>query len=192
MTLPEREDPFAPHGRLPGQVFRQPESLGFLLTDSAVVGSRDLEVVLEVLARRYADEEVRGVVRADVEAAHERHNLQPINVPPGETEGVTEWLRHVAPGRTEPLYVDARVLAFFGQSGLWGLWCDQDRELAVLGMPKLDLGEIRDLLHARADWPWYEAPEVAEIVGPSFYPNPVPDEFIQRVREAYASARLHN
>lgn len=182
---------FDKRGRLPGQVFRDSESLGFLLTESALITAAECWSIMQTLARRFGDQAVFAEVVDDL---REQDSRRPLETFESETipsdDAFARWLREPQRTRTEPLYVDARIIAVTGSSGAWGLWFDQDKELAVLGVPATALGAVRDELYAEGDWPWHDASNVAELLGSAFEPQPVPEALVRQIRRSYAPARV--
>jgi len=181
---------FERQNRLPGQVFKDPDRLRFLLTDSALITDAECWQILQMLARRFED---RAVVAEVVEDLHEggASPLAPlVTAANGSGEAFVRWLRQRQDARIEPLYIDARIVAVGGDSAAWGLWFDQDKELAVLGVPSATLDPVRDQLAAVSTWPWHEASNVAELLGPAFEPQGVPDELVREIKRSYASVRV--
>jgi hypothetical protein len=146
---------------------------------------------VQTLARRFGDQ---AVVAEVVEDLREQDSKPPLETFETETiasgETFVRWLRESQSTRTEPLYVDARIIAVAGSSGAWGLWFDHDKELAVLGVPSTTLGAVRDELDAEGGWRWHDASEVGELLGPAFYPQPVPEALVRQIRRSYAPARV--
>lgn len=121
--------------------------------------------VLSNLGRRFGDQRLVGGDLRGSEAAIE--HLPRLDMAlPASAPAFLPWLRQIAPGRSEPLYVDARIVAFVGDSLLWGLWVNQDAELAILGLPRVELGTLREELGAWGGGPWYEAVEVEKHTVP--------------------------
>lgn len=182
---------FDRRGRLPGQVFRGSENLGYLLTDSALITAPECWRILTVLARRFGDQ---AIIADVVEDLWDRDHCPPLQAfetaANDSSDAFAAWLRVAQGGRTEPLYVDARIIAITGGSGSWGLWFDQDKELAVLGIPLSQLGAVREDLAAESEWPWHQVADVAELLGPAFEPRPVPETLLRELRRSYASVRV--
>lgn len=177
--------------RLPGQVFLSPEELGYQLTDSAVLTEPEFWSILGMLCGQFDDRYVFGRVLDDLRAQAGLGQLPFLELSPDASrEDFQTWVRARDPARTEPLYIDGRTIVFCGDTGRWGIWIDQDRELAVLGIPATSLGATREGLAALSDWPWYEAAEIRELLSASFYPDPVPEDVVREIRRAFAVARV--
>lgn len=180
---------FETTAKLPGQVFRSPAQFGFQFADSASLVTREAWIILCDLAERYGDQQIVGQVVDDL-----RSDEAGIKTLPALDLAITAspdlflaWLRGKGPNRSEPLYVDGRTIAVAGDSGAWGLWVDQDKELAVLGVPRGSLGTIREALAVPGVGPWYEAAEVDQILGPAYYPKQVPLQLVRELRQQYAA-----
>lgn len=191
---PEMSRRFRRRERLPAQVFRNPNELGYLFTDAAVLTARDFWMVLSGLARKFEEERVVGEVIEDRQAEGNASNSDN-SLPPFEAKcdaspaALRSWLNYVAPTRPEALYIYARVVAFAGDGSIWGVWCDQDNELCILGVPWEDLGSIRDWVGSMIDWPLYDATEIDALLAPASYPENPPEEFLRRIRRSFGSAR---
>lgn len=173
--------------RLPDQVFREPAELGFAFTDSAVLTAAEGWEILKSCARYFGDDKICGVVVEDL-AAETRVSAPPsLKVEADSTrELYINWLDQEEAGSHSPLYIDARVIAFAGSSGKWGIWIDQDTELAVLGAPASSLASI--VASTQAAFPWLPARAVADILAPSFHPEPVSPEMVARLYRAYGES----
>ena len=65
---------------------------------------------------------------------------------------------------------------------------DQDQELAVLGAPRTQLVSVAE---RQVDgFEWVSASDVADLLAPSFYPEPVSAEFLDRLTGAYADSLI--
>jgi len=184
-------DVFDTRASLPRQVFRRSGELGFQLTDSANLTRPAAWEVFQKLAACFGDQRIVGMVIVDLRSTDE--SIQPLPFldlsADAPRERYTEWLRRKGAQRSEPLYVDARTFVVNGGSGAWGLWSDQDRELAVLGVPRRAIGTMRDVLAGEDLGPWYEAAEVEQVLGPAFHPHAVPAALLREFRRSYAAVR---
>lgn len=177
--------------KLPHQVFKRSELLGYQLADSAAITMPGAWGVLSRIATRLGDHRIVGAVIDDL-----RFNDPAIERLPALDESplagpapIGEWLRRRGHNRSEPLYVDARTLAFAGDSQSWGVWADQDIEIVILGVPGGTLGDVREMLAAQDVGPWYEAAEVEQVLGPAYHPNPAPARLLREFRRSYAAVR---
>lgn len=182
---------FTTSQRLPGQVFQRPAQLGFQLADSSVATTSEMWSVLSNLSRRFGDHRLVGVVTDDLR--HREATIEPLagldlDLPATEND-LLAWLRRIGPGRSEPLYVDARIVAFVGDSRRWGAWVDQDTELAILGFPRSQLGPVREELTASGGGPWFEASDVDNVLGPAYFPKVAPAEVLRELRRNYGAVR---
>jgi hypothetical protein len=174
--------------RLPDQVFRGSAELGFLFADAALLTAEEGWGLLKACARQFSDEEIFGVVVDDL--AESRRTTTPILTiePASPRELFINWLDQEEVGGQGPLYVDARVLAFCGSTGKWGVWIDQDRELAVLGAPLQSLNGVA--ASTRPGFSWLTAREAADLLAPSFHPDPVSPELLEQLDKAYGRSSL--
>lgn len=174
--------------RLPDQVFKGPAELAFLFADSALLTAGEGWRLLKACARRFSDDQISAVVVEDM--AGVRASTTPVLEiePESPRELFINWLDQEESESGSPLYVDARVLAFAGVSWQWGVWIDQDRELAVLGAPIHALSTIA--ASTLPKFSWLPAREVADLLAPSFYPDPVSPELLERLNHAYGKSSL--
>jgi len=108
--------------------------------------------------------------------------------PEATRELYINWLDERRSNGDGLLYIDARTVAFTGSSEKWGLWIDQDQELAVLGAPRTQLVSVAE---RQVDgFEWVSASDVADLLAPSFYPEPVSAEFLDRLTGAYADSLI--
>jgi hypothetical protein len=177
------EQRFDLSARLPDQVFREPADLGFVFADAALLTATEGWQVLRACARQFADDEIRAVVVEDLSGTT-RSTTPALTIEPERPrELLINWLAQTDVESDSPLYVDARVIAFAGSSGKWGIWLDQDRELAILGAPFDSLKAIA--ASTEPAFSWLPVGEVADLLAPSFYPDPVSPELIERLERAY-------
>lgn len=174
--------------RLPDQVFRGSAELGFLFADASLLTAEEGWGLLKACARQFGDDEIFAVVVDDL--AEARRTTTPIlNIEPeSPRELFINWLDQEEVGDQGPLYVDARVLAFSGSTGMWGVWIDQDRELAVLGAPADSLKGIA--VSTEPAFSWLPVGNVVDLLAPSFHPEPVSSELIACLERAYDRPNL--
>lgn len=173
--------------RLPEQVFRKPEDLAFAFSDSAVLTAPEGWQVLKSCAQHFGDEKICGVVVEGLAAATTSSTVPRLSIAPEATREVyINWLDHEEAGTQSPLYIEARIIAFTGSTGKWGIWIDQDRELAVLGAPIASLALIT--ASSQSAFPWVSSRAVGDILAPSFYPATVPLELLDRLNRTYGDS----
>lgn len=181
------ESRFKVGGTLPGQVFRRPEQLGFMLTDNAFLTFPEAGRFLGELESRFG----RGALIAAVITDRQEPGGQAAPLPvlklpiSGARTGLRAWLDYEATDRTEPLYIYAKEVAITGLSGQWGLWVDQSSELAILGVATSRFKSVRTWFEKAFDWPWSNAAELESMLAPSFDPNEVPAPFLRALQGSY-------
>ncbi len=169
--------------RLPQQVFKHSSDLGFLFADSALLTAREGWESLKACAKRFGDCEIHSLVVQDLAKVRGSTTASLSIDVDSPRELFINWLDQEEPGIESPLYVDARVVAVSGSSGQWGLWIDQDWELAVLGAPVQSLRAV--VASTQLALGWVAARDVSDLLEPSFHPMPVPSAVVDQLRAAY-------
>jgi len=179
---------FLPESRLPDQVFVGAHRLGFRFTDSATLTSNDFWSFLTRCAVIANDAEVFGAVidNARQQVAGSRHRELQLD-PSATRECYLDWLDSARAGTELPLSVDARVIAFTGTTASWGVWIEQDRELAVFGGGSMLLEHLERA--STADVGWVQSEEIEGLLAPSFYPEPVPRSLLSKLASAYGPSQ---
>ncbi|HEY0928370.1 MAG TPA: hypothetical protein VGE27_00510 [Gemmatimonas sp.] len=186
MTRPEKtiHGRFDIAARLPEQVFRRPDELVFAFSDSALLTAFGGWEILKACAQHFKEDRIFAVVVDQVATIGRTRVFPTLSI---ESEATREiyinWLDEKGSTSAGLLYIDARTVAFSGSSGEWGLWIDQDRELAVLGGPRALLTSI---IEKQVDgFVWVPASAVEDLLAPSFFPEPVSVDLLDRLVKAY-------
>ncbi len=170
--------------RLPRMVFREHvPHFQYRFADSAVVTSEGLGGALATWAAVAGDSEVLGAAVDLLDAPNASAGRWLRSDPGTVDQALQAWLSSTHTETSTPLFILARTLAFTGTSSSWGLWVEQDRELAVLGArPEL----LEDLLPCAAGLAeWVSADQVRELLSPSYHPDDVPESFTEALLRNY-------
>src|SRR5690349_12406075 len=126
---------FVEGAEFPEQVFRHSDNLAFLLTDNGLLTAASLWDVVQDISARYGDETVSfHVVDSHASQGAVQQTLPDLRAnTSGDGVQLRQWL-DLAPSESGPIYIIARTVAISGSSERWGIWIDQDQEIAILGV----------------------------------------------------------
>lgn len=177
MTRPEQavENRFESTARLPQQVFKRADELAFAFTDSALLTALEdggLEGMRSAFQRRFH-------IRSCRPSPFDERVCLSLSSDESQAGGDSRTLHQLAGRKTEQRRWSSvhrcAYRGFHGIVGEMGLWIDQDQELAVLGAPRTQLVSVAE---RQVDgFEWVSASDVADLLAPSFYPEPVSAEF---------------
>ncbi len=181
------ESRFELSARLPDQVFKKVDDLTFAFADAAILTAPEGWDLIKRCTLYFGDEDIYGLVLDNL--AHAKESPPTLCLPSGSTrELFINWLDHEVGAGKIPLYIDARTVALTGSSGAWGLWIEQDRELAILGTSRaVSSGQTEFAPDALS---WLPVSQVADLLEPAFYPDPVPGTLLDQLMKAYGASTL--
>jgi|SRR5664279_354715 len=173
--------------RLPSFVFRVPtQELSFFEFD--LVFSDAFWEVLQSLAGQSGDERLcLSVVDPNPETYYSKHfGFFGALELPSTSDASAYWNAMSYEPPTSPadaLVTNGRVLAITVPSGRFGIWCERNLELGVLGI--INDQQSREPLQLPGGFPWKTLSESLDLIRPSFVGGTVPEEIRRGLISAY-------